>query len=76
MIAKALALNGAAKVYIVGRREEKLREAAQFHSRYQKSRPDRQAEEPVLTWLPQYHSTARRRHQTRRHRAPSQNGET
>jgi len=31
MMAKALAENGAAKVYIVGRREDKLREAAQFH---------------------------------------------
>jgi shikimate 5-dehydrogenase len=33
MMAKALAENGAAKVYIVGRREDKLREAAQFHPR-------------------------------------------
>lgn len=39
MIAKALALNGAAKVYIVGRRAEKLHEAAQFHPGY-RERPD------------------------------------
>jgi NADP-dependent 3-hydroxy acid dehydrogenase YdfG len=33
MMAKALTENGAAKVYIVGRREDKLKEAAQFHPR-------------------------------------------
>jgi len=31
MMAKALASNGAAKVYIVGRREEKLKQAAATH---------------------------------------------
>jgi NADP-dependent 3-hydroxy acid dehydrogenase YdfG len=34
MMAKALATNGASKVYIVGRREGMLLEAADFHSRY------------------------------------------
>ena len=34
MMANAFAENGAAKVYIVGRREDKLKEAAARHSRY------------------------------------------
>ena len=34
MMARALAENGAAKVYIVGRREERLKEAADTHPRY------------------------------------------
>lgn len=42
MIAKVLALNGAAKVYIVGRRAEKLHEAAQFHPRYREDRIEHQ----------------------------------
>jgi len=33
-MAKALACNGAAKVYIVGRREDKLKEAAAIHPKY------------------------------------------
>lgn len=33
MMAKALAFNGAAKVYIIGRRADKLAEAAALHPR-------------------------------------------
>jgi NADP-dependent 3-hydroxy acid dehydrogenase YdfG len=34
MMAKALAENGADKVYIIGRREDKLREAAALYPQY------------------------------------------
>lgn len=47
MMANALAENGAARVYIVGRREEKLREAAKKYPRYVSRCPDA----TLVLWL-------------------------